>query len=191
MEKSKKDDFLKPEIIQCDNIHLYALYDIARDLLKEKDNHLHYFKEMRDNLTHIYLVPHSFQDSEWYAASDNQKCHIGYRDFFDHTVTLMQIVRAAVIYLVAFIDEKERKRMLRSKTPAFSTGIRRHKPNSFGPKSTYSSSAQHSVHPTGGSLPRFQAVCVAWSWFRQNGVVSSRPPAGNASRWAALHKDEK
>jgi hypothetical protein len=29
---------------------------------------------------------------------------------------------------------------------------------------------------------RFQAVCLAWSWFRQNGVVSSRPPAGNASR---------
>jgi hypothetical protein len=32
---------------------------------------------------------------------------------------------------------------------------------------------------------RFQAVSLAWSWFRQNGVVSSRPPAGNASRWAA------
>jgi hypothetical protein len=26
---------------------------------------------------------------------------------------------------------------------------------------------------------------MAWSWFRQNGVISSRPPAGNASRWAA------
>ena len=32
---------------------------------------------------------------------------------------------------------------------------------------------------------RFQALFVAWSWFRQNGVTSSRPPAGNASRWAA------
>ena len=31
---------------------------------------------------------------------------------------------------------------------------------------------------------RFQAVCLAWSWFRQSGVVSSHPPAGNASRWA-------
>ena len=35
---------------------------------------------------------------------------------------------------------------------------------------------------------RFQAVRVAWIWFRQNGVVSSRPPAGtpkghNASCW--------
>jgi len=32
---------------------------------------------------------------------------------------------------------------------------------------------------------RFQTVFLARSWFRQNGVVSSRPPAGNASRWAA------
>jgi len=31
---------------------------------------------------------------------------------------------------------------------------------------------------------RFQAVCVAWNWFRQNGVLSSHPPAGNANRWA-------
>jgi hypothetical protein len=28
----------------------------------------------------------------------------------------------------------------------------------------------------------FQAVSVAWSWFRQNGVISARPAAGNASR---------
>ena len=31
---------------------------------------------------------------------------------------------------------------------------------------------------------RFQALYVAWSWFRQNGVISSHPPAGNAHRWA-------
>jgi hypothetical protein len=32
---------------------------------------------------------------------------------------------------------------------------------------------------------RFQAVFLAWSWFRQNGFISARPAAGNASRWAA------
>src|SRR3989304_134035 len=31
---------------------------------------------------------------------------------------------------------------------------------------------------------RFQAVSLAGSWFCQSGVVSSHPPAGNASRWA-------
>jgi len=38
----------------------------------------------------------------------------------------------------------------------------------------------------------FQAVCVAWSGFRQSGVIPSRPPAGNASRWAVavLVKDK-
>jgi len=29
---------------------------------------------------------------------------------------------------------------------------------------------------------RFQAVGVAWSGFRQSGVIPSRPRAGNASR---------
>jgi hypothetical protein len=28
---------------------------------------------------------------------------------------------------------------------------------------------------------------VAWSWFRQSGVISSHPPAGNAHRWAPHH----
>ena len=36
--------------------------------------------------------------------------------------------------------------------------------------------------PDGWESARFQAVCVAWSGFRQNGVASSRPPAGNANR---------
>ncbi len=39
--------------------------------------------------------------------------------------------------------------------------------------------------PDGWDSPRFQAVRVAGAWFRQSGVVSSRPPAGNAHRWVA------
>ena len=29
-----------------------------------------------------------------------------------------------------------------------------------------------------------QALCVAWSWFRQSGVISSRPPAGTPQEHA-------
>ena len=29
-----------------------------------------------------------------------------------------------------------------------------------------------------------QAVSAAWSWFRQSGVISSRPLASSADRWA-------
>ena len=38
---------------------------------------------------------------------------------------------------------------------------------------------------------RFQAVFVAGSWFRQGSVVLSRPPAGNASRWAVKSRKTK
>jgi len=37
--------------------------------------------------------------------------------------------------------------------------------------------------------PRFQAVSLPSSWFRQSDVVSSRPPAGNANRWVAGFKE--
>jgi len=36
--------------------------------------------------------------------------------------------------------------------------------------------------PDGWESARFQAVCVAWSGFRQSNVVLFRPPAGNANR---------
>jgi hypothetical protein len=51
---------------------------------------------------------------------------------------------------------------------------------------------QHSVQraPDKWDSARLQALCVAWSWFRESGVVSSRlvvelcrdTPAGNANR---------
>jgi CYTH domain-containing protein len=59
----------------------------------------------------------------------------------------------------------------------------------------------HSIGGTAASLrARFQAVCVASSWFWQNGVVLSHPagsslsrsPAGNLSHWVAnTEKREK
>jgi catechol 2,3-dioxygenase-like lactoylglutathione lyase family enzyme len=33
----------------------------------------------------------------------------------------------------------------------------------------------------------FLGMFLAGGWFRQNGVISSRPPAGNANRWVAIH----
>ncbi len=36
-------------------------------------------------------------------------------------------------------------------------------------------------------LAAFSGSFLASSWFRQNGVISSHPPAGNASRWHAAN----
>ncbi len=43
--------------------------------------------------------------------------------------------------------------------------------------------------PDGWESARFQAVCAAEAGFHQKGVVSSRPPAGNAHRWAFSHSE--
>ncbi len=40
------------------------------------------------------------------------------------------------------------------------------------------------ILPDSWESARFQALCVAWSGFRQNGVLSSRPPAGTPAKYA-------
>lgn len=107
--KSKpSDNSLRTEMSECDNIHLYGLYDVARDF--SKDSYFIPLKQLRDNLTHSYVVVHLSKDGEWHVASDGETYHIGYEELRDRTIRLMQIVRAAVIYLIAFIEQEERKK---------------------------------------------------------------------------------
>jgi tetratricopeptide (TPR) repeat protein len=131
-KKQPKDNLLRQEITQLDNIHLYGLYDIARDL--SKDGHLLHLKDMRDTLTHKYLVPHTFQDSEWYVTSDGKQYHLGYKELLDHTISLMQVVRAAVIYLVAFIEQEERKKTNNSQRRVVNIRGQIHKPENLNPE---------------------------------------------------------
>jgi hypothetical protein len=131
-KKQPKDTSLRQEIIRCDNIHLYGLYDIARDL--SRDSYLLPLKQLRNNLTHSYLVLHVFEDGEWHSTSDGPQYHIGYRELLDQTLRLMSIVRAAVIYLVAFIEQEERKRAISLKGAVAELGGWTHEPNSLGPE---------------------------------------------------------
>jgi len=47
--------------------------------------------------------------------------------------------------------------------------------------------AQQSVHPTGGIRPAKKEWIRCSNIFRQISIISSHPPAGNASRWAAFN----
>src|SRR5688572_20294252 len=56
--------------------------------------------------------------------------------------------------------------------------------------------AQHSVPevsrdnaPDGWESARFQAFFLAWSGFRQSGVLSSRPPAGTPAKYAGAGRE--
>ena len=98
---------LRPSIAQLNNYHLYGLYDISRDLAPK--GHLVKLRDIRNSLTHRYLVLH-LESLHWLTSADSPKYHLGYREFLNYTIELMQLVRSAVIYMIAFIDKEERKK---------------------------------------------------------------------------------
>jgi hypothetical protein len=112
--REKNSDQLRPELMDLCNYHLLGLYDLARDLdidhaLPENDGYWGQLRRTRNSLTHEYLIPH-IEGMHWTVEADDESLHLFYTDFVDQTIDLLQLVRAAVIYLIALIDLEERKK---------------------------------------------------------------------------------
>jgi len=103
--KKRGSTSLRPEIVQRNNYHLYGLYDISRDL--DSGGYFARLRDIRNYLTHRYLVLH-VEKLHWLTSADGPEYHLGYHELLDHTIELMRLVRSAVIYLIAFIDQEER-----------------------------------------------------------------------------------
>lgn len=110
-----KRGVLRPPITEANSYHLFALYDIARDVSRDGD--LEYFSVSRHYLTHRYLVPH-IDSMFWQDGSDNPDHHIDYGDLISDTIEIMSLVRNAVIYLIAFINEFEGSKRSASERPS-------------------------------------------------------------------------
>ncbi|MCQ3973999.1 MAG: hypothetical protein DPW09_11180 [Anaerolineae bacterium] len=131
--RERQSTVLQLAIKSLGNYHLYALYDLSRDLAP--GGYLNYLRDIRNRLTHRYLVPH-VEMLHWQETADGPEYHLGYREFLDHTIQLMQLVRSAVIYIIAFIDQEEwikfsNKNQFIPTMPTFSST---HYP--FGPQDT-------------------------------------------------------
>ena len=112
--RKKNSDLLRSELMDLGNQRLLGLYDLARDLdidnkQPEKDGYWGRLRRIRNSLTHEYLIPH-IEGIGWVVEADNESLHLYYTDFIDQTIDLLQLVRAAVIYLIAFIDLEERRK---------------------------------------------------------------------------------
>lgn len=130
---SSRDKVLRPEIHKLNNnLHLFGLYDVSRDLAK--NGYFYRLRVLRNKLTHSYLILHYFQDCDWFTASDGEPFHIGYREFFSETIKLLQLVREAIIYLAAFIDQEERTKIARFEGKVAEIGSWRSTPIDFGPQ---------------------------------------------------------
>jgi tetratricopeptide (TPR) repeat protein len=135
--REKKAQSLRAQLRQMGNWHLFGLYDLARDFHfdarhPERDGYWGRLRRVRNALTHEYLVPH-VEGIQWAHEADDPALHIGFDDLVDLTVALLQLVRAAVIYLIAFVDREERKRRRMSTGLIVPTAAARYDPALFTP----------------------------------------------------------
>lgn len=84
---------IRKEILNSENMNLYALYDIFRDF--QNGNHQR-AQDIRNALTHRRLVIYDSGITDWDKKSD--KHNIGYNTMMTETVQLMKLVRGAIIY---------------------------------------------------------------------------------------------
>jgi tetratricopeptide (TPR) repeat protein len=100
---------VRPEIVRANNSYLYALYDVSRDL--RRDGFWSRLRDIRNRITHRYLVPHTENCGLWNVECDSLDYHIGYDELALKTIEILRIVRCAVVYLIAFIDTMERGKL--------------------------------------------------------------------------------
>lgn len=99
---------LRPEIKS--SMLLVALYDLNREF--SLNGMLSDVKAHRDASTHRYLVVHATQDKTWNKAIDDSASHIGLRGLFTETFDLLRIVRSAIIYTVAYVNQEGYKKSI-------------------------------------------------------------------------------
>jgi tetratricopeptide (TPR) repeat protein len=96
---------IRPEILSCSNVYLRAMYELSKELLLNE--HFGMFTEIRNLLTHRYFVLHTGK-GEWRLSADGDRYHAGYKEFFELTLQLLGLAKAAIIYLIAFVQSSER-----------------------------------------------------------------------------------
>jgi len=96
---------IRKEILNSENLSLYALYDIYRDF---KSNRYQKMKQIRNALTHRRLIVF---DSLITSVDDKTDKHnIDSDTFFQETLDLMRLTKATIIYLINFVNTEEEKK---------------------------------------------------------------------------------
>ena len=101
-EKEKK---IRNEILNSKNFSLYALYDIYQDF---KSCHYKEIQNIRRALTHRKLVVFDSMFTDGHKK-DNPN-NISYDTMLNKTIEVLQLSKAAIIYLINFVNMEENKK---------------------------------------------------------------------------------
>lgn len=123
------NDKIRSDLANFASPHLFALFGLAQDVSKKGDWHTIY--DHRDALTHRFLVIHDFQRADQTNADIPR---INLDEFLNNTISAFKIARAAITYLILFVEHQEhieiRKNNERA-APVFATpvdGVFRYRP---------------------------------------------------------------
>ena len=98
------NDEPRMKVVERENLALYALYDIARDLNSAKFREL---RAIRHALVHRRLLVYE----DWAAPTlKDAEDSTTYDRLLSDTISLMRLVKAAIVYLFAFVDSENRKK---------------------------------------------------------------------------------
>nr|WP_321350346.1 LA2681 family HEPN domain-containing protein [uncultured Methanoregula sp.] len=103
--QDKLHDTLRPEFAARKNKFLFALFDLALDL--KDDGYYREIYECRNAVTHRFLIVHEMRIPEDHSDITSR---ISREYLFETTITAMQLLRAAVMYLILFVDIEEKKK---------------------------------------------------------------------------------
>jgi hypothetical protein len=99
----KVNGSLRDQVLATENLSLYALYDIQKDF---ESKYLSEIRRIRNALTHRKLVLYDFKPHD----RDMSDSEIEYGMMVQRTNELMRLVRAAIIYLISFVNLEEEKK---------------------------------------------------------------------------------
>ena len=98
----KDNRVIRPEIVNSDNISLYALYDIYLDVKKGVYQRI---TQIRNSSEHERLIIHN---SQWVAQEDKE--NITYDSMLSETLKLLKLVRVSIIYLINAVQIRETRK---------------------------------------------------------------------------------
>ena len=103
--KEKGKNLLRPEFAQKQNKFLFALFDLSLDL--QKRGYFEKIYDRRNAITHRFLVVHEMMTPDDQTVVSSR---ISKDELVEVSITAMKMLRAAVMYLIVFVDIEERKK---------------------------------------------------------------------------------
>lgn len=96
---------MKEEILSSRNISMYALYDIYQDF---KSGYYEKIKNIRDALIHRRLV--IYESLPTPRDKNDAKHNVSYSEMLSETISLLRMVKSAIIYLINYVNIEENKK---------------------------------------------------------------------------------